>query len=120
MKLGRIWRVREEDLETFIRAQLTGPETDEDEEELPLQGYPRWWRLRVGDWRVLYSLSDELRAIEAGGRTYDKALKVWEAAKFPVSAGKFPGLTGSGHNRLPATIRPSKPWSRSEGTGHAR
>jgi|SRR5690606_5340976 len=34
VKLGRIWRVREADLEAFIRAHLTGPEPDEDEEEL--------------------------------------------------------------------------------------
>ncbi len=33
VKLGRIWRVREADLEAFIRAHLTGPEPDEDEEE---------------------------------------------------------------------------------------
>lgn len=34
VKLGRIWRAREEDLENFIRAHLTGPKPDEDEEPL--------------------------------------------------------------------------------------
>lgn len=29
----------------------------------PLQGHPGWWRLRVGDWRVLYSISREEQVV---------------------------------------------------------
>lgn len=29
----------------------------------PLQGRPREWRLRIGDWRVIFTYDDETTAI---------------------------------------------------------
>jgi len=51
-------RLREA-IDELQEAPFPGPGRDIE----PVKGYPGMWRLRVGDWRVLYTVDEEARAV---------------------------------------------------------